>query len=965
MLYTGRKTHKQSIYVLLAVVFAISAVFIWPKQARAAEIKIGTVYGLDNDSTLNFRNGPGTGYGVIGYLSNGQSGEILGEEAAANGVLWYQMKVDDLTGWASSAYVQVSVVSSGQVTVPEPASDPEFEEYMSAWGFPESYKQKLRILHSLYPNWIFEAQHTGLKWADVIAAEGKVGMNLVHKSEVNSMKSVAEGAYDWNTGSWIEYDSGGWVPTSVSMVEYAMDPRNFLDETNIFQFIVQAYDTKEMTASQITQKRRELQKMVRGTYLAGDCEGRPYVDVIMDAAAQSGCCPLILASAMIQEQGIDGTGSSISGTVSGYENYYNYFNIGAYKSGSMSAVERGLWYASGSGSGATSYGRPWNTRQKAIIGGARYYSDQFVKRGQDTIYLKKFNVQGSSLYGHQYMTNVQGAIGEGRHVSKAYDASARKAALVFKIPVYITMPDTPYVKPTANPAPEAMIGVWKKNHVGYWYEYKDGTYPTGRWERVDGHRYYFNEYGYMQTGWLTLGESKYCLAESGAMRSGWQQIDNAWYYFSGDGVMKTGWQYIGRTWYFMEENGVWNPQKVCNQWIADHGGWVYQYADGTCPHDCWKEIAGKTYYFGSDGYRYIGWHNIQGVDYYFNKKGEWIPNAQPSQWIQNSTGLWYRYPDGTYPKEQWEEIDGKSYYFDERGYALIGWHIVDDIEYYFDSTGAMRTGWLWYEGSYYYLDSLGQRITGWLYDNGNWYFLNDNGVMLASQWIGPYYLLESGSMATSQWIGEYYVQENGMMATSQWIGPYYVGEDGRWIPDKPRGTWILNSVGWWYSYDGGGYPKSCWEKIGDKMYYFDASGYMKTGWLLLENTWYFLDASGAMVTDCWIGSYYLQSDGSMATSQWIGSYYVGANGQWIPEKQKGVWILNSVGWWYSYDGGGYPKNCWKDIDGKRYYFDAYGYMKTGWLYVDNAWYYLNASGVMVTDCWIGNCYIGSNGVWIP
>ena len=83
----------------------------------------------------------------------------------------------------------------------------------------------------------------------------------------------------------------------------------------------------------------------------------------------------------------------------------------------MSAIiTGGLWYASQSGS----YGRPWNSIEKSIIGGATYYSENFLKNGQDTFYLKKFNVQGSSPYKHQYMTNVEGAAGEGAKLARAY-----------------------------------------------------------------------------------------------------------------------------------------------------------------------------------------------------------------------------------------------------------------------------------------------------------------------------------------------------------------------------------------------------------------------------------------------------------------------------------------------------------------------------------------------------------------
>ena len=100
--------------------------------------------------------------------------------------------------------------------------------------------------------------------------------------------------------------------------------------------------------------------------------GTSYVDIIMNAASESGVNPYILASMILQEQGSQGTGRSISGTVSGYQGYYNFFNIEAYQSGSMSAVERGLWWASQSGS----YLRPWNSIEKSIRGGSVYYGEK-------------------------------------------------------------------------------------------------------------------------------------------------------------------------------------------------------------------------------------------------------------------------------------------------------------------------------------------------------------------------------------------------------------------------------------------------------------------------------------------------------------------------------------------------------------------------------------------------------------
>lgn len=444
----GRNLRRTCLSILLIIVcLGTSLLFLDINADAKTIIRTGTV---EVSSSLNFRSGPGTEYSVVGYLKNGDSGEIIDEAKATTGKTWYKMVINGKTGWASSSYVKVT-----ETVVEE---DKDFDAYLTAQGFPESYKAQLQAIHTKYPNWKFEAQVTNLTWDEVIAGESALGKNLVHTSADSSWKSTQTGAYDWEKNEWKEFDSGGWVAASTEIIQYYMDPRNFLDSTNIFQFIKQSYDASSLNATQLAQKKSDLTNMVKGTYLAGTCDGSTYVDVIMNVAASTSVCPFTLASMMIQEQGTDGSGRSISGTVEGYEGYYNYLNIGAYKTSRFSsAVVRGLWYAKGGDNGSTTYGRPWNTRTKAITGGALYYGNNFVNVGQDTLYLKKFNVQGSNLYGHQYMTNVGGAASEGIHMSKAYDEKAREAALIFKIPVYKNMPETVSAKPTGDDNPNYML----------------------------------------------------------------------------------------------------------------------------------------------------------------------------------------------------------------------------------------------------------------------------------------------------------------------------------------------------------------------------------------------------------------------------------------------------------------------------------------------------------------------------
>lgn len=75
------------------------------------------------------------------------------------------------------------------------------------------------------------------------------------------------------------------------------------------------------------------------------------------------------------------------------------------------------------------------------------------------------------------------------------------------------------------------------------------------------------------------------------------------------------------------------------------------------------------------------------------------------------------------------------------------------------------------------------------------------------------------------------------------------------------------------------------------------------------------------------------------------------------------WVKKSNDWYYyNY---GYKSTGWIKSDGLWYYLSPNsGKMQTGWIQDNGAWYYLNNSGEMVTNVYIGQFYIGSNGKWI-
>ena len=58
----------------------------------------------------------------------------------------------------------------------------------------------------------------------------------------------------------------------------------------------------------------------------------------------------------------------------------------------------------------------------------------------------------------------------------------------------------------------------------------------------------------------------------------------------------------------------------------------------------------------------------------------------------------------------------------------------------------------------------------------------------------------------------------------------------------------------------------------------------------------------------------------------------------------GTWQQDQVGWYYTYDTGGYAQNALLEIDGAKYYFDANGYMVTGWRNLNGEWTYFYPDG---------------------
>ncbi|MDU5601348.1 N-acetylmuramoyl-L-alanine amidase, partial [Clostridium sp.] len=200
-------------------------------------------------------------------------------------------------------------------------------------------------------------------------------------------------------------------------------------------------------------------------------------------------------------------------------------------------------------------------------------------------------------------------------------------------------------------------------------------------------------------------------------------------------------------------------------------------------------------------------------------------------------------------------------------------------------------------------------ITGWYHDdNYNWYYYNEDGK-LHKGWLilpeGKYYLGSDGIMKKG------WYEESGKK--------YYFNEYGAAIVGQ---TVIISGEEYTFDKNGVLQIRVGWFKDKDKWYYYDENGKIHKGWLnLLEGKFYF-DENGEMQT------YWKQIQ-----DKW---YYFGPDG-----KQVKGWLKSN------------------DI---RYYFKEDGSAAIGWNNIDGNDYYFYEGCNMAQLEFIGNTYVGVNGV---
>lgn len=320
--------------------------------------------------------------------------------------------------------------------------------------------------------------------------------------------------------------------------------------------------------------------------------------------------------------------------------------------------------------------------------------------------------------------------------------------------------------------PLSTAGEWRKDGVGWWYRFYDGTYPKSQWLQIPSNSenawYHFNEQGYMDTGWLNDGGYRYHLgtADDGKMKVGWQTIEDDWYFFNTSGQLLTGWLHVGGQWYYSDAT----TGKMQTGWLMDGGNKYYLNPNGGNMLTGWQTVENGLYYLNNSGQIQTGWFQIGGLWYY----GDTSTGQVQTGWLTEGGHKYYLNIDDGKMLVGWNQIDDEWYYFNLSGHLQTGWIHANGVWYYSaPDTGIMQIGFVDIDGNRYYLNPPGgNMITGWGQISGDWYIFNTSGHQL-SGWVYTYGL----------W---YYMDPTNQnkMATG-WItdtsgNQYFINADGTW-----------------------------------------------------------------------------------------------------------------------------------------------------------------------------------------
>ncbi|MDM5336525.1 SH3 domain-containing protein [Fictibacillus enclensis] len=358
--------------------------------------------------TLNMRSGPATTYSVVLQLAHDTAVKVLSEE---NG--WAKIDANGKMGYVSSSYLTVK----GD---PVPSSDYE-ALYGRTLDDMVSMQMKVSPQTDLYKNYLHQSAVTvSGTTATVVGDNWNVrngaGTGFWSLGTVNNgTKLKVLGSVKGTDGKiWYQVAYKTWANASPDDLKYYMDSNHFKnDPVKSYQFI-KLSQSASLNADEVNQRILTGKGILQGQAAAFITAGETYH-----------INEIYLISHALLETG-NGTSKLATGIQYNGRTVYNMYGIGAVDS---DPINKGA---------ARAFAEGWFTPEAAIIGGARFISQDYIQAEQDTLYKMRWNPLAASNSGkatHQYATDIGWAVKQTTQMHNLYSLLS-SYKIIMEVPVY-------------------------------------------------------------------------------------------------------------------------------------------------------------------------------------------------------------------------------------------------------------------------------------------------------------------------------------------------------------------------------------------------------------------------------------------------------------------------------------------------------------------------------------------------
>ncbi|EQB38117.1 hypothetical protein M948_05960 [Virgibacillus sp. CM-4] len=369
---------------------------------KASDLSTHSHKGVDRKAKTLYFKGTGSAYNTAwGGSKNlvyedmspyqGQKFQVnLTEKVGSN--TWYRGELNGKTIWLHESYVVSDSIrySNYDLTLAEAV------EMQMALSTPPQTDNPYAYVSAQYINSSNEVIADVLNVRSGPGTSKKIVGSLTYGTTVEVLSEV---------GGWyqIEFNGAGWVDASAEDVRYYLNPDNFIDNDVLrFQFLdlSRTSDATVNLLNNYLEGKGVLQGKGQSFIDASRIYGVSDIYLLSHALLETGNGQSDLATGI--EVGKNKQGNLVLVTsnnrkeLTQIKTTYNMYGIGATDN---NAREGGAFRA---------YREGWFTPESAIIGGAKFIGNNYVKAGQNTLYKMRWNPDSmeDGSPSHQYATDI-------------------------------------------------------------------------------------------------------------------------------------------------------------------------------------------------------------------------------------------------------------------------------------------------------------------------------------------------------------------------------------------------------------------------------------------------------------------------------------------------------------------------------------------------------------------------------